>query len=641
MLSTFRSSLNTWPVRMFFMLLVVAFAVWGVGDMVRVWFASDNYAAKVAGYRIEWPQLQQAYQRGMAELTRNLGNRTDPTPEMRQLVASQAIQQLVTQTAVSAEVAKMGLQVTDDALRQVTYAMPAFRGPGGVFDRNTFLSVLQRNGMDETRFIDMMRADLADKQLLGAVRAGAAAPAAMADGLFKFREEKRVADAVELPFAAAPAPPAPTDAQLRRYWENHPDLFSSPEYRRIKLVILTPETLAKYMTVSDDDLHAAYDQRKADFQVPEKRTLELLAAPDEAKAKALAEKWQGGADWTVMQDAAKQAGATATQFDDTTEKELPVPALAQAVFAAPADTVSAPIKTDLGWYVVKVTKVAPPDTRSFDQVKDELQKQVAEQKAADAIYDRANKVEDAMAGGTALAELPNDLGLAALTGTLDAQGNTQEGHPAPVPGPPELKSAVVTAAFHSKPGDPPHLTEVPPAADAAGAQQVSSYYALEVESITAPAVKPFDDVKDQVDQAWKKDAIRHEQDAAAAGILAAVKGGQSLEDAALKAGVSLRKLAAVGRNGGVEGVPQQLVGPLFSLKKGEPSMVETPTGFVVAVLDEIQQPDPKADAGAYDQVRNALRQSIGNDLENVFVGALRMRDNPRINRKMVDSLAQP
>ena len=52
---------------MFFLLLVVAFAIWGVGDMVRVWFAGENYAAKVAGYRISMPQFQQAYQREMAE----------------------------------------------------------------------------------------------------------------------------------------------------------------------------------------------------------------------------------------------------------------------------------------------------------------------------------------------------------------------------------------------------------------------------------------------------------------------------------------------------------------------------------------------------------------------------------------------
>jgi peptidyl-prolyl cis-trans isomerase D len=154
-------------------------------------------------------------------------------------------------------------------------------------------------------------------------------------------------------------------------------------------------------------------------------------------------------------------------------------------------------------------------------------------------------------------------------------------------------------------------------------------------------VKPFDQVQDQVKQDWRRDAIRREQEEAAAKILAAVKGGQSLEDAALKAGVTVRRLPAVGRKGEVDGVPPQLVQPLFSLKKGEPTMVETPSGFVVAVLTDIQRPDPGADSSAYSEVREQLRRSIGDDLENIYVAAIRTRDNPRINRQMVESLAQP
>jgi len=394
------------------------------------------------------------------------------------------------------------------------------------------------------------------------------------------------------------------------------------------------------MAVSDEDLRAAYDQHKADFQVAEKRSVEVVLGQDEGKTRALAEQWRGGADWSAMQAAAKQAGASAVQLDDAPQTQIPIPALAQAVFAAAPDAVSGPIKTDLGWYVVKVTKVTPGVARSFDQVKDALRREVAEQKAADVIYDRANKVEDALAGGSGLSELPADLGLAAVTGTLDAKGDTPEGHPAPIPGPAELRSAIVAAAFHTKPGEPPHLTEVPGQPEQ-GQPQVSSYYALAVENITPPAVKPFDQVQEQVKDAATRDAVRHQQEEAAAKILAAVKGGQSLEDAALKAGATMRRLPPVGREGNVEGVPSELVRPLFGLKKGRPTMVETPSGFVVAVLSEIQDPDPDADAAGYAAVRDQLRQSIGNDLESVYVAAVRARDRPRINRRMVDSLAQP
>ena len=39
------------------------------------------------------------------------------------------------------------------------------------------------------------------------------------------------------------------------------------------------------------------------------------------------------------------------------------------------------------------------------------------------------------------------IGLAAVTGTLDAGGNTPSGEPAPIPGSPALRDAVIKAAF--------------------------------------------------------------------------------------------------------------------------------------------------------------------------------------------------
>ena len=52
---------------------------------------------------------------------------------------------------------------------------------------------------------------------------------------------------------------------LQRWYDNHPDMYRTPEYRRIKAVVLSPQSLATDITVTDDDLHAAYDQHQADY----------------------------------------------------------------------------------------------------------------------------------------------------------------------------------------------------------------------------------------------------------------------------------------------------------------------------------------------------------------------------------------
>ena len=226
MLATFRRSLNTWPARLLFMLLVAAFAMWGIGDVVRN-IGHSGAPASVAGQRIELPELQLAYQRNLAQFTRQLGN-SDPTPELRRGIAMQSIEQVVTQTALDAAAQRLGLAVPDGALRRAVFDMPAFRGKDGTFDRALMDSVLRNNSLNESRFLALLHDQLLQQQMLGAVAAGAAVPDEMARAVYRFQHEKRVAEAVTVPFAAAPAPPAPTDGQLQRWWANHPDRYSTP-----------------------------------------------------------------------------------------------------------------------------------------------------------------------------------------------------------------------------------------------------------------------------------------------------------------------------------------------------------------------------------------------------------------------------
>ena len=232
--------------------------------------------------------------------------------------------------------------------------------------------MLRNNGLTEARFLDMTRGDLAQRQLLGAVSAGTATPEVLLRPLYQSQFEKRSADMVEFPLAAAPEPTAPTEAELQRWYDNHPDRYSAPEYRRIKAVVLSPQTLAKDIPISDADLQAAYEQRKAQYVKPARRSAEVISVADEAKAKALADSWRDGADWAAMQKAAQDAGGSAIALDDASEREFPDAELARTVFAATPDTVTGPEKGALGWRIVRVTKVTPGSEQSFDEVKDAL-----------------------------------------------------------------------------------------------------------------------------------------------------------------------------------------------------------------------------------------------------------------------------
>ena len=102
MISAFRRMLDTWIARGFFLIMVLAFMSWGIGDVVRL-IGTSTWAAKVGGQTIEGQQLQEAYQQQMQQVSRNLPAGQEPTPEMRSAVARDALQRLIAQAALNQE----------------------------------------------------------------------------------------------------------------------------------------------------------------------------------------------------------------------------------------------------------------------------------------------------------------------------------------------------------------------------------------------------------------------------------------------------------------------------------------------------------------------------------------------------------
>ena len=636
MISQFRRYTDSWIARGFFIIMAVSFVGWGISGEIFQLMGPASWVAKVAGQTIEIPAFQAEYQRALSQQTRDLPPGQEPPPGLKRQVGQQTLERMINQAALGMELRDLRIVTPDDAVAATARAMPAFQGPDGKFSKTVFDNILRSNGFTEARFLAELRNDIAQQQLLATLNASISAPNAEVTPLYDSEFEKRSADMAVFPLSAAPEPPTPDEAALQRWYDNHPDSYATPEYRRIKAIELSPQSLSSEITVTDQELQTAYDEHKAEYVVPETRSAEVISAQDEAKASTLADKWRGGADWTAMQAAAQAEGAAAISEDDAPPVQFPDPDLAKAVFSAPADAVSDPVKGQLGWFVVKVTKISGGAVTTFDSVKDKLRAQVLASKAADLMYDRANKLDQLLGNGTSLDDLPGDLGVAGVAGTLDSKGETQTGTPAPIPGPAELKAAIIAAAFQARQGDPPQLTEVQTPSTGG-----SAYYALTVESVIAPGEKPFDEVKDQVTDDWKQDQRRRSQDQAATAMMTSVQGGTPFSDAATVAGVTPKLSPPVTRSQGNPEIPPELQRVLFGLKKGEATMVETPEGFVVGQLVETVKPDAAADKVGYDQARAAITKSIGGDVATVFVDALRRRAKPQTNQQAFDSVVQP
>lgn len=634
MLSALRNLARTWVAKALFVLLILSFAIWGIEDIVRN-FGRDTAVARVAGESIEVETAQNAVRREMLQLQRRLGPNFEPDENIRRAVAAQALEQLIAERTLHAEAERMGVAVPEEAVRDYVFSIPSFQ-VGGQFSRAMLDNFLRQSDLSEPQFLAIVASDIRRMQLAGAVRAGAAAPAPLAQRLLAWEEERRVADVAEFPIVEAPEPEPPTEAQLRRFHENNPDMFSAPEMREAIVAVLSAEALADGIEVPEEEIEAAYDQRRDQFETPERRGVEQALVPSREAAEAIATAWRDGADLDTIEAEATQAGGTALSLGLVDRGGLPVSELADAAFSTPEGGVTDPVQSPFGWHVLRVTEIAPGSTRPLAEVRDELRHEIARDRAADVAYERANRVEDALAGGATLQEAAAESGMAVATVRTSANGTAPDGTPVDLAVPASARAETLQAIFAAEPGRVPRLHET---------RDGAAFVAVELREVTPRQIRPFEEVEAEVRQAYAADARRRHQEEQAAALLAAVQGGRPLPEAAREMGAQVDRFGPFPRRPEQDAapgatVPPELIAPLFEARPGAVTMVPTRRGYAVGQLVEVVPADTSADQAALERLRAETAQDMADDLEAQYAAAMRERADVRINPTLLEQIAR-
>jgi peptidyl-prolyl cis-trans isomerase D len=273
-----------------------------------------------------------------------------------------------------------------------------------------------------------------------------------------------------------------------------------------------------------------------------------------------------------------------------------------------------------------VAKIEPPQTMSFDQAKDQLTKQLIEEKAADKLDKLANQADDALAGGASLTDVAQKYGLKLTTvGQTDIGGRDPEGKliVLPVDGKEVLKTA-----FDTNENETSRITPI----------EDSAVFAVHMNKIVPPQVKPLGDVRERVVAGWtaeqKQNAVKKE----ASDIEAAVKGGTPLAQAASAKGLTVATSPPLPRRAeGGTSVPAAVIVKLFQAKTGDVVTADDAGGAYVAQLKEVKTPDATPD----DQVK-ALTTELGNsaryDMVGEFTAALKKRYPVAIKHDALDQM---
>jgi peptidyl-prolyl cis-trans isomerase D len=598
--------------------LIVSFAVWGIADIFKGFGQSS--LAKVGKIEISTDQFRQIYTEKLQQLGRSFGRPLTSEQARAFGLDRQVLRQTIAEAALDEEARRMGLAQSQEETMRLIYNDPNFQGLGGKFDPQRFQATIRQFGFTEQRYLNEQRRVGLRRQIAGTVSAGFETPKVLLDAMTRFQNEQRSMEFVKLDAAQAGTIDPPSPEALAAYFEDRKTQFRAPEYRKLSFVVISPEELGKWIEVSDDDARKLFEQRRERFGTPEKREVSQMFFPSEGEAQAARSRITSG---TSFDDIAKERNLNLADVDLglIAKSAIIDPAIADAAFALPSGEVSQPVQGRFGVALVKVGKIEPGVTPTYESLAAQIKKEISTERARAKVNEMQNKMEDERSGGANLVEAAQKLGLTPVTiEAVDRSGRAPDGQPvANIP----RGLDVVSQAFNSDVG-----------VDNEPIQFAGGYAWYDVLAITPSRERPLDEVRSQVEAKWREDQISNRLRTKATEMVQKVEQGSSLATEAAAVGAKVETATGFRRDASLSNVPSAAITAAFRTPKD--GVGQTPgaggSEWIVFRVTDVTVPPVDTSSEEFKRLKDTLQRGLSDEQLAQYVAKIESEIGTSINQ---------
>jgi peptidyl-prolyl cis-trans isomerase D len=372
-------------------LICVPFVLWGINNYLDT--GKEVPVASVGDKDFYQRDINKAYEQYSQNL---LGMEID-----EQTLKAQALQKLIKDEVLLQYVRAEGLVATDDEAREFIKSLPYFQVDGKFSDRQ-YKTLLSSQGISSGEFVNRIKNALIMEQFQHSIVDSSFATQYDVESFFKIQNQQRDVDYVTV--ALQPVPGQPTTGEISAYYQQHQDLYQTPEQVSVEYVELSLDEIAKKVVVTDEKLKAFYEEQKEQYSTPERRKIShiLFAINDKipekvALEKALKAKQElSNKDFAALAAEVSEDKLTATKGGDLGLFNVGVmeKAFEEAASALKLGEVSNPVKSAFGYHLIKVTELVPGNVKLFDNVKNEVTKAYRKAQAENAFYEAGEKLTE-------------------------------------------------------------------------------------------------------------------------------------------------------------------------------------------------------------------------------------------------------
>ena len=528
----------------------------------------------------------------------------------------QILQGMIARSAAVAEAERLGLTVSDAEVRHRIVNLPGFQVNGQFVGEARYRQALQfqRPPMTPAQFEEEVRRDIMFERLEAAVTGWIAVSDDEIADEHRRRNEKVRVQVVAFRGDDYRDDIDATNEEIEALYEENALAYEVPEKRQLRFLLVDESAIFESISPSDDEVQQYYDANSAQYTTPgQVRASQILLrtggddeAEVEARAAALAAEARAGADFAELAREHSEDEATAEDGGDLGMfgRGRMVAEVEAAAFELDVDAVSDPVRSAIGFHVLRVTEKQEETRQPLEEVREAIENTLKNE--------RATSRADALARSiSAEVETPEDLERAAGARGFELQESGFVGRGEPILGL-GFAPQVSAEAFRMEPGE------------VAGPIQTPTGPAfVTVAELQDPAIPPLDDVREDVTRDVRNrkalERARVEAEAAAGSL----RDGEDFEAAAEAAGLTVATSELITRGAAFPevGVSTAVEQAAFNLPIGGVSGILEAGGETLAVVRLVEREDvtPEEIAEASEAVRNELIQSRRNEFYSAYM----------------------
>jgi peptidyl-prolyl cis-trans isomerase D len=551
MLQQIRDKITGWFAIVFLSAIAIVFIFWGIQFESSVSAA----AATVNGEKIPVETVRRAWQERQTELQQ--ASRDELPAEVVKQGQAQLLDEFIRRELLLQRADELGYRVSDRELADALAQIPALQ-VDGKFSRDRYAALLRSQGRSEAGFEADLRRDLEINQLRNAFAVSAFALPSEIRRRVELMDETRDVQIVVVPAEQFASAVAVTPEDVAEWYKKNEAEFRTPESVSLQFVQLTLADVAAGIEVTDDELHAYYDQVAGERYVTaeRRRARHILVetgtddAAALAKAESLAKRARAGEDFAELAEENSDDPGSKKQGGELgwSTRESFVAPFADALFSMQVGEIRGPVKTQFGYHIIELEEIEPAHQRSFDEVRDELEADYRNDRAQSLFYERSQQLADeAFANLDSLEPVAEKLGLPLQTAAnFTRQGGEPLGNDRKL-----IEAAFSDEVLQERQNSP---------AISVGDDKV---VVLRVTEYHPASLQPLDEVRAQVETSLRNDRARQAAKDAAKAASVRIAAGEALAAVAAELERPVSGPLSLKRN--ADGVPPDLLKEIFSV----------------------------------------------------------------------------